>query len=53
MSEYNKKLLQAFIQAEKLVQAENVDEAISHYKKAQMAPFHLLKTLENGNGRKS
>lgn len=49
MTEYNKKLSQAFIQAEKLVQAENVDAAISHYKQAQMALAHLLKNLENGN----
>lgn len=49
MSEYNKKLSQAFIQAEKLVQAENVDEEITDYKKAQMALAHLLKTFENGN----
>lgn len=49
-SDYNLKLSQAFSQAESIVQAENVDEAIFLYKKAHSALAHPLKTLEeNGN----
>lgn len=53
MSEYNKKRAQAFIQAENLVQAENVEAAISYYKKAHIALSHQLKTLENGGNEVS
>ncbi len=49
-SDYNLKLSQAFTQAESIVQAENVDEAIFLYKKADSTLAHPLKTLEeNGN----
>lgn len=49
-SEYNSKLSQAYIQAESIVQAETVSEAISEYKRLNSALNHPLKTLdENGN----
>jgi hypothetical protein len=49
-SEYSLKLSQAFLQAESLVQADNVDRAILEYKKNNSALAHPLKTIEkNGN----
>lgn len=49
-NEYTSKLSQAFIQAESIVQAEDVNEALSEYKKVHSALTHPLKTIEkNGN----